>query len=83
MAGARGRIVVEVLFYKSEGRGFEIRWDKWFFSIYLIPAAALDPGVYSASNRNKYQKQKIMFLVSRAPPVSRADNLTAICEPIV
>jgi hypothetical protein len=29
-----------------------------FFSIYLILPAALGPGVYSASNRNKYQKQK-------------------------
>jgi hypothetical protein len=29
-----------------------------FFSIYLIDLAALGPGVHSASNRNKYQKQK-------------------------
>jgi hypothetical protein len=28
-----------------------------FFSIYLILSATLGPGVYSASNRNKYQKQ--------------------------
>jgi hypothetical protein len=28
------------------------------FSIYLILPAALGPGVYSASNRNEYQKQK-------------------------
>jgi hypothetical protein len=28
------------------------------FSIYLILPAALGPGFYSASNRNKYQKQK-------------------------
>jgi hypothetical protein len=28
------------------------------FSIYLILPAALDPGVYSAINRNEYQKQK-------------------------
>jgi hypothetical protein len=27
-------------------------------SIYLIFPAALDPGVYSASNRNEYQKHK-------------------------
>jgi hypothetical protein len=31
------------------------------------------------SSRNR----KIMFLGSRALPVRRADNLTAICEPIV
>jgi hypothetical protein len=28
------------------------------FPVYLIVAAALDPGVYLASNRNEYQKQK-------------------------
>jgi hypothetical protein len=28
------------------------------FSIYLILLAALGPGVYSASKRNEYQKQK-------------------------
>jgi hypothetical protein len=39
----------------------------------LILPAALGP----ASNRNDYQKQKeIMFLGSRARPVSRADSLT-------
>jgi hypothetical protein len=31
---------------------------KLIFSIYLILPAALGPGVYSASNRNKYKKQK-------------------------
>jgi hypothetical protein len=29
-----------------------------FFSIYLILPAALGPEVYSASNRNEYQKQE-------------------------
>jgi hypothetical protein len=29
-----------------------------FFSIHPILPAALDPGFYSASNRNEYQKQK-------------------------
>jgi hypothetical protein len=29
-----------------------------FFSICLILPAALEPGVYSASNRNEYQKHK-------------------------
>jgi hypothetical protein len=31
------------------------------FLIYLILPAELGPGVYSASNRNKYQKQKKDF----------------------
>jgi hypothetical protein len=30
--------------------------DEVNFSIYLILPAALGPGVYSASNRNEYQK---------------------------
>jgi hypothetical protein len=30
----------------------------FFFSIYLILPAALGPGVYSACNRNEYQKQE-------------------------
>jgi hypothetical protein len=44
---------------------------------------ALDPGVYSASNRNEYQKKERMFLRSKARPVRTADNLTAICEQTV
>jgi hypothetical protein len=55
--GARGSVVVEALCYKPEGHRFETRWDD-FFSIYLILPAALDPGVYSASNTNEYQKHK-------------------------
>jgi hypothetical protein len=34
-----------------------MRWTI-FFLIYLTIPAALGPGVYSASNRNEYQKQK-------------------------
>jgi hypothetical protein len=51
--------------------------------IYLIVPARLGPEVYSTSNRNEYQTQKIMFLGSRAQQVCRADDLTAICEPAV
>jgi hypothetical protein len=32
--------------------------DELNFQIYLILPAALGPGVYSASNRNEYQKHK-------------------------
>jgi hypothetical protein len=32
------------------------RW--MIISIYLLLSAVLGPGVYSASNRNEYQKQK-------------------------
>jgi hypothetical protein len=51
-------VVVKALCYKSEGRGFKTRWGEWILSFYLILPAALDPGVYPASNRNEYQKQK-------------------------
>jgi hypothetical protein len=38
------------------------------------------PGVYSASNTNEYQ---IILLGDKALPARRAENLTAICKPIV
>jgi hypothetical protein len=41
--------------------------------------AALGPGVYSASNRKEYQKQKN----NKVRLVRRADKLTAISRPIV
>jgi hypothetical protein len=47
-------IVVDALGYKSKGR---VLVDP-NFSIYLSLPATLGPGVYSASNRNEYQKQK-------------------------
>jgi hypothetical protein len=56
--GARGDVVVKELCYKPECRGFLTRLGELIFSIYLILSAALGPGVYSASNRNEYQKQK-------------------------
>jgi hypothetical protein len=58
--------------------------DEETFKIYLILPAALAPEVYSASNKNEYQKHKIiMFLGSSVLRVRRADNLATICEPIV
>jgi hypothetical protein len=53
--------------------------------MYLILPGALGPGVYSASNRNKYQKhkKKNMFLGSKVRRMHKADNLTAIYEPII
>jgi hypothetical protein len=57
---------------------------RWIFLIYLILPVALGPGVYSASNGNEYWNIKIiMFLGSKVRRVRRADNFTAICEPIV
>jgi hypothetical protein len=50
--------VVKALCYEWEGRGFETRSGELFLSIYQILPVALGPRVYSASNRNDYQKQK-------------------------
>jgi hypothetical protein len=49
-----------VTMLQAEVRGFETWWGKYIFFLlmYLILSAALGPGVYSASNRNEYQKQK-------------------------
>jgi hypothetical protein len=57
--------VVKALCYKPEGREFETRW------IHQIIPTALCPGVYSASNRNEYQKQKNPVSGSRAWPVRK------------
>jgi hypothetical protein len=51
--------------------------------MYLILPAVLGLGVYLASNISEYKKQKRMFLGSKARPVRKAYNLTAISEPIV
>jgi hypothetical protein len=53
----RGSVVGKALCYKPESRRFDTRRSD-FFLIYLIFPAALGSGVYSASNRNKYQKYK-------------------------
>jgi hypothetical protein len=68
--------------YKPEGRGFQTRLGELLFSIYLTLPAELGSEIHSASDRNEYKKEKNVS-GSRARPVRRADNLTAICEPIV
>jgi hypothetical protein len=47
------------------------------------PSIALGPGVYSACNKSEYWKQKDVFWGSRRRLVLVADNLTAICDPVV
>jgi hypothetical protein len=54
--GACSSIVVKTLCYKPEGRSFDFLVRSLDFSIYLILSATLGPEVYSASNRNEYQK---------------------------
>jgi hypothetical protein len=53
----RRSYVVEAQCYQPEGRCFESRSRHWFLSMHLILPAALSTGVYSASNRNEYQKK--------------------------
>jgi hypothetical protein len=48
------------------------------FLICLILPTILGCGVYSASNRYDYQKQKNNVSGERAWPMHKADNLTAI-----
>jgi hypothetical protein len=55
---ARGSLVVEALYYKPEGSGLRSDEVNEFFSSYLFLPATLGPGIYSASNRSDYQKQK-------------------------
>jgi hypothetical protein len=57
--GTGGNVVVNALYYKPQGSGFDNQWGEWMFSSSL--PAALGPGLYSASNRNEYQKQKNCF----------------------
>jgi hypothetical protein len=78
---ARGNVVVKALHHEQKSRGFQTNWGELIVSISRVLPAAGGPGVYSATNRNEYQKQKVMFLESRARPVRKADNLTTIFEP--
>jgi hypothetical protein len=48
--------VVEAVGYNLEG--LRLNEVNAFFSMYLILPAAFSPGVYSASIRNEYQKQR-------------------------
>jgi hypothetical protein len=52
-----------------------------FFQFTFRPHYAL--GVTEPVTEMSTRSGKIMFLESRERPVRRADNLTAICEPIV
>jgi hypothetical protein len=53
-------------------------------SIYVIFPAALGPGVHSGPlTEICIKSREIMLLGSRARSVRRADNLTAISEPVV
>jgi len=48
--------LVEALFYKPEGRGFDTGWCRWNFSLTQSLRPHYVPGVDSASNRIEYQE---------------------------
>jgi hypothetical protein len=79
--GARGSVVGwEALCYKLEGRGFDSLSGHCIFKLNWSFQLHCGPGVDSASNRNQYQESSWGVKVR---PERKADNLTAICEPIV
>jgi hypothetical protein len=51
-----------------------------FFNLPNSSSHTMALGIYSTSNKNKYQK---IFLGNKTRLLRKADNLTAICEPIV
>jgi hypothetical protein len=60
--GAHSSLVVKALGYKPEGRRFEPRWDEIKKIKNQILPAALDPGVYPASNKNgTFYPQKLVL----------------------
>jgi hypothetical protein len=74
--------VVKALCCKPEGRGFDTR--RGDFLNLPNTSGRTRPWVYSASNRNEYQKHKSHNVSgNKARSERRADILTAIYEPIV
>jgi hypothetical protein len=72
-------IPIEALCYKPESRGFDSSWGYCIFYLAYSFQPHYGPGVDSASNINEYQE----FSWGKGRPAREADNLTAICEPIV
>jgi hypothetical protein len=71
--------VVETLCYKPEGRGFDSRWSS-DLPIGLILPAALWPW---GSTQPLTEMSTRNFLGGKERSARKADNLTAIYEPIV
>jgi hypothetical protein len=75
--------VVKALCYKPEGRWFDTQWGD--FLNLPNPSGRTRPwGLLSLKTEMNTRNVKIiMFLGSKVRRVRKADNLTAICEPIV
>jgi hypothetical protein len=75
-------VCLYALYYKPESRGFDTRRGN--FLNLLNPFGRTRPGVTQPLIEMSTRNIKIiMFLGSKVRPMRRADNLTAICEPIV
>jgi hypothetical protein len=77
--GARGSVVVKALFYKPESRGFDSRRVE-FLNLPNPSGRTRPQPLTGMSNRNI---KIIMFLGSKVRREGKADNFTAIYEPIV
>jgi hypothetical protein len=72
---------VDALCYKPEDRGFDSRLGNWIFQFTSTQSFQqyYGPGIDSAPNRNEYQN----LPAGKGRQVHKADNFSAICEPIV
>jgi hypothetical protein len=57
--------LVEVLWYKAEGRGFDFRWDHWIFQLIYSFQSHYGLGFDSTSNRNEYEESPLGVKGSR------------------
>jgi hypothetical protein len=80
--GARGILVLKMLGYNPEGRGFETRWGE-ILNLPNPSGRSRPWGLLSLWQKWVLERLKQMFLGSRARLVCGAENLTAIYEPIV
>jgi hypothetical protein len=69
------------LCYKPKGRISIPDEVNGFFNWPNSSSRTMAPGVDPASNRNEYQEYS--WWIKGGWPVRKAENLTAICEPIV
>jgi hypothetical protein len=74
--------LVGTLCYKPADRGFDSRRFHWGFSIYLIFPAALWPRG-STQLLTEMSARNLPGGRGKGWPARKADNLAAICEPIV
>jgi hypothetical protein len=71
-------LLVETLCYKPDGRGFGSRWVHWIF---YLPNPSVRTMVLG-SNQPLTEMSTRNFTGGKGRPAGKADNLTAICEPI-